>query len=221
MARLAIRDAGEAVSLNGSTNGVTIDGYNIPDSFSLSFWLSPRTITDSVRIVDCAASGPANGFEIRFVISGGIPYLRFIVYNGASTQTALDIPNIKRGEYIHVGASFTTNSAKIFKNSVEIASDVSAIKSATTATLTLGKRAVSAGNFYNGLLHDFRMFNKVLTQDEWDNLYFYNIQPTGCDVHYQFLENLTDISGNGHDGVAVGSLSYNALTVPFSERTQI
>lgn len=216
MPRIKLRNFDNSLEFNGSNNGLTIDGYSVPDSFSFAFWIKFDTVDNSDRILDNQDGGPSGGFDLDFATATN--KLSLFVRNGGSTTAQAISSTIRKGVWYHIVGVRSTTFTQLYVNAVaEGTADTSSIMSATSQTLTIGKRCTGASNFFDGLMNQFLFFERVLTEDEINALYFDGIIPATPAIRYDFGDNISDSSGNGNDGVAVGTLDYS-LDVPNKTR---
>lgn len=215
MPRKIVTNYGKSLILDGSTNGVTVTGFKLSTTaFSVAFWAKVRKFTANDRVFDQQDAGPANGATIIESANG----LSFVIRNVGTNVCNINSTHMNTETWYHVAATYEVNSAKFYINGVQVgATDTSVTMTDSTAVLLIGKR-VGGSNFFNGYLKDFLVYNRVLSMTEIADLMYRRIIPTSPQVYYEFNDSLSDSSGNGNTGSAVGSLTYSTQA-PSTTRT--
>lgn len=214
--RVAVRDFGKSALFNGTSSGVQLTGYTMPAAFSISLWINTTKYAVSDRIVDWSDSGPSSGFNLLY---GTNEQLAFTIYNGAVAEAVVvTTAPIRKGTWNHIVVTFTTNSAKIYKNGVLQNTDTGCTMAIPTQTVTIGKRSAGASNFFGGNLAEFILHERVLTQSEINELYYAGTVPSTPEFVISFNDTLSDSSENQNALTLVGSLSYTTNT-PTRTRT--
>lgn len=173
----ALGKIGQAFDFNGVDASISTS-YNPTSltSFSVSFWLYLNDTPDSdfERVIDTQDSGPEDGFDFVFgtAAASELDNLAFVVKNGLTSTVNIKTSDLSNQTWYHIVGTFETNSAKLYLNDVQQGvTDTSCSMSTSASSLTLGKRAASSSNFFNGRLDDVRVYNKVLTSVEITRLY--------------------------------------------------
>lgn len=215
MPRKIITNYGKSLSFDGSTNGVTVTGFKLSTTaFSVAFWAKIRKFTANDRVFDQQDAGPANGATIIESANG----LSFVIRNVGTNVCNINSTHLNTETWYHVTATYEVDSAKFYINGVQVGvTDTSVTMTDSTAVLLIGKR-VGGSNFFNGYLKDFLAYNRVLSTTEIADLMYRRIIPTSPQVYYEFNDSLSDSSGNGNTGSAVGSLTYSTQA-PSTTRT--
>lgn len=220
MPRKVIRDFGKSVSLDGSTNGVTIGGtFSMPQtSFSVALFLRVKNIANNARIFDLQEAGPTNGCALTYISSTNT--IDFVVNNAGAETARVSSNKVKRGEWQFIVATYESNSAKLYLDSALYGSDTVVTMSTSAAVPTIGKRSTTAANYAHIDIDNFMIFNSVLTQGEIDDIFYSDIHPSSMVLKLKFEDDVNDSSGNGNNGTEVGSLTYLAKSV-FSPRLTV
>lgn len=209
--RQAVQDIKSALSFDGSTTYFTLPITPSVTAFSVAFWVKIRAFTSNMRLVDWQIGGPADGFTI--VASSTIANcLEYVIRNGAAAVAQVVAPVASLNTWYHVVLTYEVNSSKFYINGIQVgATDTSCTMAAAAATtLTVGRRAPSPANFFNGVMSQFLFYNnKVLTQQEINNLYYSGIIPSSS-TSLLPLDNgagsiAYDTSGNGNNGTITGA----------------
>jgi len=205
--RTLVRDFNTSLAFNGTTTGVTLPVAAPSTGFSISFRLRVRVFTANNRIIDFQDAGPTHGFT---VVQPTTPArtIRFDIYNGAGNVANVESRELKTGRFYHFVATFEPNNVKLYQDGVLVNSDASAVMSQPAASITLGKRAVSASNYFNGWLNEVVFFGRALTQEEITAIYLGGLFPSDKSAEYLFKNNLNDTSGNGKHGTGTGTIDY-------------
>lgn len=212
--RLAIKDFGKSLSFNGSTAGATSPITVPTTAFSVSFWMNARTWEASDSLVDWADSGPVNGFTFTQITSP-TNNVSFVTYDAVGQQSAISSGFMALNRWYHVTATYAVNSVKLYIDGTQVgATDTSATMTNATQTLTLGKRSAAASNYFNGLLDEVCVWNRVLTQDEVTALARNHIvSSSGLLCYYKFDDVATDSSVNAQTATLTAtSYSTNVVT---------
>ena len=174
-------DNRKAIDINNISNNSYVN-ITFPELFSdiknndftISFWFNSRDLnvySNWIRIVDITKDStnyvqfviPANN-KIQFLVRDTDTYKRMVI----NSSTILDLDTWYFVTGVH---NSKENSVKIYLNGVDKSSvgSTSAI-SGTTNSFNIGRRSNNAG-YYNGLISDFRIYNRLLTDQEIMNIY--------------------------------------------------
>ncbi len=186
---------GNGGSFDGVDDYVHLDSQiTLGSSLTYSFWLNADTgITGQLDVIGCSGAQvyvQTNGISAGYC---GNPASQFTV---ASTL----------GEWRFVTVVFDGfSSRKIYING-NLSGTNTAIVSGNTAVGDIGARSLSDTRKYEGLLDEFRIYNRALTSTEVQQLYSYAPKPV---AYYDFEEgsggSVFDKSGNGHTGTWSGT----------------
>lgn len=205
--RLNRQEHSPSASFNGSSTGITL-GFKVnPTGFTVLAWVKIRKSTNNDRIFDQQDAGPSNGFALVTPVGAADRSTYFSVYGASSEEANLKMA-MNLWEWTHIAISFETNSAKLYKNGILKGTDTAVTLGGSTTNLTVGKRATSAANFFNGLMRDLVIYDSVLTQEQIRNVRN-GVYPTAnLKCHLPLYSDLLDISGNGNDGIGTVAFTY-------------
>ena len=93
----------------------------------------------------------------------------YTLTNGAALTT---------NQWVHVGATYKNGSFILYVNGLEVASNtsVSGGLPADTSSFTLGRKPDSNSNYFKGYLDEVRLFNKALSENEFQKMVYQEIQ---------------------------------------------
>ncbi len=187
----------KCLSFQGS---ITPQYVNIPTNFNqnttISFSLWFKTTSTSVGILGQADTQPTQGVPVSFV-----PVL-WIMADGKLraelyTATAAYLTTsgaVNDGQWHHVVLTGTTNTQSLYLDNVLIGSRSGnfqfnwwTVTSLGTAYTNVGRgAAISKWAYYDGLIDDFRVFNRYLSAPDVDTLYNNNFPQTNnyLDVYF-------------------------------------
>ena len=197
----------QATTLNGSSSSFTLPIIPSTTSFSIAFWYYAKTSANNNRVVDYQGAGPADGFTLTNTAVPGA--INFRVNNGGSGICDISTGRLGYGKFYHVVVTYAVNSMKIYVDTSLKATDTAGTMTASAGTtLTVGRRATGASNFFNGNIFDFMFFNdKVLDQTEINNLFNSRTIPSGCTAYIKGEGDVLDYSGSGNNATA-SNLTY-------------
>jgi len=200
--RQVIRDFGQALSFNGTSDFCTIPIVPSTTAFSVCLWINPTRLTDLSRILDFQDGGPTNGFTL---LCNATNRLEATINNAGSEQARIVSPPLVISRWYHIVLTYQVNSYIMYFNGVNFASDLTVTMTTAATTLSLGKRATGASNYYQGAIDNLLFFNGVvLTPTQITNLYFRGAIPSGVSGHYTLNGNGNDSSGNGNNLTVTG-----------------
>lgn len=206
--RLVSQDYGKSLVFDGATNGVTLTGFKVSTTaFTIALWVKVRKFTANDRILDQQDGGPANAVTLLESASG----ITFVLRNSTTNVSNIASGSMLVDKWYHLIATYIENDSNFYVNNVLVGSDTSCTMTDSTAVMLLGKR-VGGSNFFNGYMKDFLIYNRVISSTERSGLYYKRTIPTSPQVYLELNDNLTDSSGNGTNGDAVGTLSYSTTS---------
>lgn len=144
-----------------TTNYVSLTGYTVPSEVTISFWLQLNTGGVVQR-----PFGANGNFELR---TNATNQLTADIFGGGSTgTTALNV-----GELYHVmvTGSDSGDSSQVFVNGVLDSSNAGQTDTATGPFLSYGRSEGNAAQFLDGVVADFRIYNRVLSAEEAQTIY--------------------------------------------------
>lgn len=205
MPRFKVRNQ-KSLVFDGSTTGVTIPIVPSTSGFSLMFWYTPRTHVSNNRILDYQEGGPAKGFTIIQSTTNGKYSLQFRCNNNGGQTADIFLANYEKNKKVHIAIVHNGTSVTSYLNGSQVGTDSTAAFTNSTATLTLGKRATGATNYFNGSIADFVFVNgETITQTEIQNHYYSGVVPTSATLQYIFEGDASDKVGT-NDGTVTGGV---------------
>ncbi|OGF67898.1 hypothetical protein A2433_00615 [Candidatus Giovannonibacteria bacterium RIFOXYC1_FULL_48_8] len=169
----AIGRIGQALEFKGAPTRTYVKVSNFCSQISnnagaISVWIKAAVITtvvnDNHYIFNCGS-----GHSPSLVIIGGsTPALRFI--KSTSNSNVMSSPAANRWYYIV--ATWDTNVQRVYVDSVQTDSDaIASISPSGDAAIGTFATIPQNNNYFNGIIDDFRVYNRALTADEIKRLY--------------------------------------------------
>jgi hypothetical protein len=159
--RLNRQEHSPSASFNGSSTGITLGFKANSTGFTIATWIKVRRFTSGDRIFDQQDSGPSKGFAVLMPVTASDRSLYFSVFGDSSEEANIKIA-LNIWEWTHIAISFEPNSAKFYKNGVLAGTDTSVSLGDSVTNLVIGKNASLAANYFNGLMKDFVVYDRVL-----------------------------------------------------------
>lgn len=205
--RLNRQEHSPSASFNGSSTGITLGFKANSTGFTIAAWIKVRRFTAGDRIFDQQDSGPSKGFAVLMPVTASDRSLYFSVFGDSSEEANIKIA-LNIWEWTHIAISFEPNSAKFYKNGVLAGTDTSVSLGDSVTNLVIGKNASSAANYFNGLMKDFVVYDRVLSLAEVENVRDGIVSQTNLKCHLPLSSDLADISVNGNDGTGTVVFTY-------------
>ena len=166
---------GQAISLDGSTNSVTLPSNAALCSYTaitLSTWVSWKGGKAWQRIFDFGNSASTTKYMFLTPTNGS--YMRFAIRNGGSEQIVQTSAPLTTNTWVHVALTLGNGTATLYVNGV--ASDIrcrfdQAKSLQSEHKLHRQKQDFTGDPLFNGLIDDFRIYNRVLSSDEIKGVY--------------------------------------------------
>jgi hypothetical protein len=161
-----------ALSFNASDDFLTISDSNTLDlneSFSISFWTYPTSLTSNQTFLSKGQSTTAN-YYIDYKTTTEI---EFGFYNGAFRSVAVDASDLTVNQWNLITATLndTSNISRVYINGIDKGSlQLNFDVLANSFDLKLGYFPGYNQNF-SGLIDELIIYNKTLSQDEITNIY--------------------------------------------------
>ena len=195
--------SGQAVDLDGNNDYVSLPAGAVEGltDFSISTWVRLDSTASSRRLFDFGTGTtaymyvvPTAGSTVRFGIttsgSGGEQ-----VINGST--------GLATGSWVHVAVTRIGNTGRLYVNGTQVGSNASMTlnpSSLGTTTQNWIGRSQSGGNYLDGRVDDFRIYNRGLSTAEVGTVQGGSTAPTGMLARYTF-------ENNANDSVAFGGPS--------------
>jgi hypothetical protein len=172
-------------SQNNFLNNSTITVSNA--TFTISFWVRLSGLTSTTPYYWIATQGSSGG--IRGYLHIGVGSRLYLNFWGDDLQSTtlynLDAINNTWVHCVFIYDKQNNRQMRIYKDTVLIGSkNASGDTSFASGTFNIGKGTITTG--FTGQLDDFRIYNRVLTQDEINKLYAY------AEVRYKGIAILND-----------------------------
>jgi hypothetical protein len=205
--RLNRQEHSPSASFNGSSTGITLGFKANSTGFTIATWIKVRRFTSGDRIFDQQDSGPSKGFAVLMPVTASDRSLYFSVFGDSSEEANIKIA-LNIWEWTHIAISFEPNSAKFYKNGVLAGTDTSVSLGDSVTNLVIGKNASLAANYFNGLMKDFVVYDRVLSLAEVENVRDGIVSQTNLKCYLPLSSDLADISVNGNDGTGTAVFTY-------------
>jgi len=161
--------AGNGLSLNGGTASASLPAGVVSslNDFTISTWVKVTTISDWARIFDFGTSTSNHMFLVPKAGGSG---LRFVITtNGTAGEQQINAPALTAGVWKHVAVTLQGGIGIIYVDGVEVARNSGmTLKPSSLGNTTnnyLGKSQYADPNL-NGILDNFRIYNRALTAAE-------------------------------------------------------
>jgi hypothetical protein len=181
---------------------------NLSDAMTVSTWVNIRSINNTWMVL-------VNKGETawRLGINNGTSAIHYGFTGGdRGWQQANTATELVLGEWYHVAATYDTIvGAQVYLNGVVDASnsDLGGV-STNEMPLLLGENPEATGRFLDGILDEVMIYNRALSEGEILYLATPPQDPgtEGLVAYYPLDGDVTDASGNGHDGVIMGDPNF-------------
>ena len=158
--------AGNALSFDGSDDMVTVQNFVPPQQGTVAFWMDPGFGSSKQRIF-----GAGGDFEV-IVYSTGI--VRNELFAGGSGTLQSSPGSVEPGQWFHIAVTYDYDGAgpstalEVYVNGeLDVVGTAGEPSIPTDTMLLLGHRAgAAAGEHYEGLLDDLRIYDRVLSEAE-------------------------------------------------------
>jgi len=215
---------GKALSFDGTDDYVAVGSFNPTPTNALTVeaWVYWNSFSQSwSRIIDFG-NGQGND-NILFAHQLTAGDLVFEIYNSGGTSGGKIVATgtLTTGQWLHLAATINSSgNVVLFKNGLAIQSGTSSLAPASIArTLNyIARSNWTADGYFNGMIDDLRIYNRVLTADEIKSHYV-PTEPTISSVGSEegvffstasYRSNVLDTGGK----VVVSSVSWSPVTQP-------
>lgn len=173
--------SGNAVSMNGSSQYVGMPSgiVNTLNDFTIAAWVRLNTVTTWTRIFDIGSSTTVNMFLTPTAGSA----VRFaITTNGSGSEQRINgTTALSGGSWQHVAVTLSGNTGTLYVNGVQVGINTSM----TLRPSSLGNtsrnyigRSQYSDPYLNGLVDDFRIYDRALSVTEIQALVSGTVTPT-------------------------------------------
>ncbi len=163
------------------TSGINLNGK----TYSISFWAKFNTIPASDVFFWTQSSANAVGSTVILQYQQGNNVLRFSHYGSGNDMdtTGYNVSSMVGTSWHHYVVTYnsTNRGAEIWFDGVKLNTNISTLTNAFTGggNFTIGKWVTNPNpNIFNGLMEDFRYYDKILTSIEISQLYSIPTQNT-------------------------------------------
>lgn len=172
-----------AFDFNGTSSYITIPQNPVLNSLqnmTVSAWILARRIYDTVQIVDKASSGFPDGwmFDIINNYTPKVPLLRMQGANISNPYNVMGTTELSLLKWYHVVSTISGSVGRVYLNGyLNGTGDVDNIPS-NTLDIWIGSGHPSTRNpiincYFNGLIDDIRIYNRAMSDQEVQDLYYY------------------------------------------------
>ena len=166
---------GQAATFNGSSSYIALSGnpINGQSNISISFWIKPDDVSSDQYVITFVNSdGGWNGFGIRISSSSKINVVR--ANSGTVTSSENSTATLSTGSWKHIVVTSSQSEVKIYiDGGLDSTHSISGFTTNNTGEYNIGalKNAGSYQQFYDGVLDQVRVFNKVISSQDVATLY--------------------------------------------------
>jgi len=161
-----------AFEFDGTTEYVEASNLPVGKAFTVMAWAKSNTATWNNHGF-IVSSRSANGFILH--PNSGTNDVRLIIYSSTSTQTSLsNFTPVDIQIWHHYAASYDADTlawAEYLDGVIKASGTTSITRTASTATVNLGKDHNVPGRYFDGQIDDARIYNKALTAAEITLIY--------------------------------------------------
>jgi hypothetical protein len=188
--------------------GFVVDGVDdyvsVPDSPALSFtsaftlaaWVNPTAPNNGVIQGVVAKSRPGGGTGYRMAVESG--KVAIGINNNGVNCLLTSSTSVAAGQWSLITVSFGSGSLKAYLNGALFGTASCPFSSLQDSTepLLIGRELTFLNRFFTGTIDQVRVFNRVLTDPEVNNLYDFD-----CDTFPDHLDNCpSDVNPDQADG---------------------
>ena len=140
--------------------------------FTISFWIKPATISTQLIVTNINTSATSGNFGIYLSNSN----INMALYSSTESLvpvlTATDFGNLSAENWYHIVATRNkiTTAATLFVNNISTSVNIAGTLG-TYKKFRVGRRSFDSTLYYNGLVDELGVWNRVLTNDEITRLY--------------------------------------------------
>jgi hypothetical protein len=162
-----------AVSLDGNNGYVSLPNgiLSTTSNFTIATWVRLNTIANWMRVFDFGTG--TNTYMFLTAESGNGMRLA-ITTNGFGNEQRIDGPSLATGAWAHVAVTLNGSLGTFYVNGASAATNSAMTLNASSLGVTtqtwLGRSAFNNDPYLDGLLDDFRIYNRALTPAEVQTL---------------------------------------------------
>ena len=170
--------AGQCLDFDGADDWVSAadsDSLDITGPITISAWIKPETLSGYDTII---SKRDAAAIEANYALRTYNDEIQFYWANSGWQVKTTSAANLTTGEWYHLAATYDGSTVNIYKNgSLENSTCTNGTCNlpllADTNGLTLGRAGDYASEYFDGLIDEVRVYEKVLPVDEISALYSY------------------------------------------------
>lgn len=211
---------GSGLEFNGTTQYMSFANPDLPtDDFTYATWINLDAATDENIFV--MQDQVAGNDELRIWVNGTG---KIVVYLNGSQALAGTTTAVSTGTWTHIAVTRTNGLVQVYFNGVvdaTTATDATTLFFNTSCPAFIGvdqdstttNCTASPGNYFDGTIDDFRIYNRALSAGEIRTLYRWAPKPV---AHWSFDKGtdyeVYDTSGSGYTGswLGVGGPRYSS-----------
>jgi len=177
---LVVADAarGQVLELDGSGDYASLGdpaSLNITGQITLAAWIKPEATNGLRNILVRGHAFSPNG-EVFLRIANG--NYQVGSWNGSNHLASSPIPASDVGQWVHLTGVYDGTHWRLYRNGVEIASQVESTGAVAVATgWAIGARATGTERFFEGTIDDARIYDRGLSAAEVHDLGYENYAP--------------------------------------------
>lgn len=163
----ALGKIGQALNFDGVSDYISVGSNMANNDMTIATWIKPRTTTGYIATEGIINSG------VRFILYFSSNKVAWSCYDGAY-KTAITDNIISANKWTHIVGTIKsgeTGGVKIYVNGTLQNTTSTASSCVPTGTLYIGSYIWPIGSYFNGLMDDFRVYNRSLSASEVLNLY--------------------------------------------------
>ncbi len=163
--------SGNAVSLNGTNQYVELPAgvVSSADTMTVTAWVNLNTVTNWTRIFDFG-SGTTN-YMFLTPKNGSTGNIRFAIKSASSTEEVIDgTAALARNGWHHVAVTLNGSTGTLYVDGQQAGSNtamtITPTMLGTTTQNWIGRSQFSSDPYLNGLVDNFRIYNRALSASE-------------------------------------------------------
>ncbi len=165
--RSAVGRIGQSLNFDGTSGYISVGSNMANNDMTIATWIKPRTTAGYIATEGVINSG------IRYYLNFNSNKINWSCYNGGY-YTAASNNDIQTDKWTHVVGTIKsgeTGGLKLYINGVLQSSSSTIAACGSYGTLYIGSYIWPISNYFNGLMDDFRVYNRSLSQAEITKLY--------------------------------------------------
>ena len=164
---------GKAAVFNGSSSYINTN-YTLPadTTFAFSWWMNASLPSSGNNFIVNNGNGTVHDGTFAIYVNSSNQLGMWIGDNSTVTSGLLTITGGVTGSWMHFAVSINGSTVTVYKNG-SLAGTLTLTSHSTAAVLTLiiGRLGHYSGNYLNGLLDQFRIFDQAISSNQVSDLY--------------------------------------------------